>query len=103
MFRAAFRDSRDVFLTPSPQNPYKLDVNVKFLENQTGHGRKQFFYEKKIIFFKKSNWTTNIFMLVNLELISGLILEINSIPYYLPRHTVAAMCFHIRHLVKKVR
>ena len=41
-------------------------------------------------------------MLVNLEPISGFILEINSIPNYLHGHTVAAMCFNMGHLVKKL-
>ena len=53
-------------------------------------------------FFKQSDLTTNIFMLVNLEPIFGFILEINSIPNYLHGHTVAAMCFDIGHLVKKL-
>ena len=51
---------------------------------------------------KKYDLTTNIFMLVNLEPISGFILEINSIPNYLHGHTVAAMCFNMGHLVKKL-
>ena len=51
---------------------------------------------------KKSDLTTNIFMLVNLEPIFGFILEINSIPNYLHRHTVVAMCFNMGHLVKKL-
>ena len=41
-------------------------------------------------------------MLVNLEQISGFILEINRIPIYLNGHTVAAMCFNIGHLLIKL-
>ena len=59
------------------------------------------FLSKKSL-FKKSNLTTKIVMLVNLEPISGFILEIKSILNYLQGHTVAAMCFNIGHLVKKL-
>ena len=45
---------------------------------------------------------TNIFMLVNLELFFGFILEINRIPNHLHGHTVVAMCFNMGHLVKKI-
>ena len=60
------------------------------------------FLSKKISFFKKSDWTTNIFMLVNLEQTFGFILDINSIPNYLHGHTVVAMSFNMGHLVKKL-
>ena len=63
--------------------------------------QKTGFYHKNH-FFKKSDLTTNIFMLVNLEPISGFILETNSIPNYLHGHMVAAMCFNMGHLVKKL-
>ena len=59
-------------------------------------------FHQKNHFFQKCDLTTNIFMLVNLEPIFGFILEINSIPNYLHGHTVAAMCFNMGHLVKKV-
>ena len=41
-------------------------------------------------------------MQVNLEPISGFILEINNIPNYLHGYTLAAMTFNMGHLVKKV-
>ena len=50
--------------------------------------------------FKKSTWLNNIFILVNLELISGFILQIKSIQNYLQGHMVAAMCFNMGHLIK---
>ena len=56
----------------------------------------------KNIFFNKSDLTTNIFMLVNIEQIFRFILEINSIPNDLHGHMVVAMCCNIGHLVKKM-
>ena len=56
-------------------------------------------FKKKNI-FKKSNLTTNIFALVNLEPNYGFILDIKSIQNYLQGHTVAAMCFNMGNLVK---
>ena len=39
---------------------------------------------------------------MNLEPIFGFILEINSLPSYLHKRTVVAMCFDVGHLVKKL-
>ena len=91
---------QDFFGRLVPKNQYNFDVFFWFLEIQTKHGRKKLLI-KKIIFFFKSDLTTNIFMLVNLEPIFGFILEISSIPNYLHGHTVVAMCFIMGHLVKQ--
>ena len=52
--------------------------------------------------FKRSNLTTNIVTIVNIEPHLGYMLEIKGIPNYLRGHTVVAMCFNMGHLVKKV-
>ena len=77
---------------------YFLDFS-KFRQNMAEN--RFFFFNHKNHFFKKSDLTTNIFMLVNLEPIFGFILEINSILKYLHGHMVVAMCFNMGHLVKK--
>ena len=91
------------FVTPSTKKLILfLYIFFGFLAIQTYNGKKHFF-DQKNLFFKKSDWTTNIFMLVNLEPIFGFILEINSIPNYLHGHTVVAMSFNMGHLVKTLR
>ena len=57
-------------------------------------------FNQENYFFKKSNMTTNIFILANLEPISRFILEIQTISKYLHGHMVEAMWFNIGHLVK---
>ena len=89
------------FACLAPKNPNNFDVYFWFLENQTWHSRNRNFIKIENNHLKnKSNLTTNIFMLVNLEPFSGFILEIKSIPNYLQGHTVAAMRFNMGHLVK---
>ena len=54
------------------------------------------------IFFRKSKLKTNIWMLVNLELILGFMLEIKSIPIYQHGHAVSAMCFNMGRLLQLI-
>jgi len=93
--------NQDFFWTPSTKKSIQFWCIFLIFRNSDITWQKTAFYQKNH-FFKKSDLTTNIFMLVNLEPIFGFILEINSIPNYLHGHTVAAMCFNMGHLVKKV-
>ena len=63
--------------------------------------KKGVFYEKNH-FFQKSNFSTNIVMLVNLEQLFGYILEIKSIQNYLQEHTVSPVCFIMGNLLEQV-
>ena len=65
-------------------------------------GKKNSFYKEKNHFFRKFNRETNIVMLINLDPILEFILEIKIIPNYLHGHMVAAMCFNMGNLVKKL-
>ena len=53
--------------------------------------------------FGRMFWYQCLVMLVNLEPILGFILKIKSISNYLHWHMVAAMCFNMGQLVKKMR
>ena len=54
----------------------------------------------KCIFQKKSNLTTNIMMIVNLEPILEFTLEIKSNPTYIHGHTVSPMCLNMGHILE---
>ena len=53
-------------------------------------GKKKWFLQKKVT-FSKSNLTTNLETLVNLEPTFGIMLEIKTIPNYLHGHTVSTV------------
>ena len=99
--RLAPKNQYNFVQTPSTNKLIVFRYIFLIFRNSDTTWQKTAFYQKNH-FFHKSNLTTNIFMLVNLEPIFGFILEINSIPNQLHGHTVAAMCFNMGYLVKKV-
>ena len=61
---------------------------------------KKKLFHKLNLFFLKSNLTTNLMMLLNLETFLGFVLEFKINPIYLHEHMVSYMCFNMGHTLE---